>query len=133
MRDPDGLIRRWSLSNGSGGELVEHAAQIEPSIEAPLELGEVARNVRPADRVAGSSDCSLQVSEDSVHPAEADQGLGAACGGLGHDHGFVQAAGFGDGGKAGKPVGDDARGWRQMQLRDARDLVPVVGDDGHER
>lgn len=84
MRDPDGLIKRWSPSNGSGGELVEHAAQIEPSIEAPSELGEGTRNARRADRVASSSDCSLQepaLSHDGVVAAAAagtDESVGPA-------------------------------------------------------
>jgi len=40
---------------GGGCEFVDHAVEIEPSIEAPLELSECPRNVRPPYGVMGSA------------------------------------------------------------------------------
>jgi hypothetical protein len=62
--------------HGGGQQVAEHGLEIGAAIEAPLELGEVARHVGAADCVEGAADCGFDVAEHGVDEVDgASQGI----------------------------------------------------------
>ena len=58
----------WSGTGGCGQQVGEQYWQVVAAVEAELELGKVASDISPADRLVGSGDGGLQVAEHGVHP-----------------------------------------------------------------
>ena len=95
-------------SCGCGQQASEETRQIVASVEAELELSEVAPDVRAPDRLVGSSDSGLQVAEHGVHPFQSwdlFRLLGFAC----RDDRRVRCAGSRERTKATETIRDDMR------------------------
>jgi hypothetical protein len=100
VRLSDGGVRPRYGGDGGRENLIEHFGEASTAIEAPLELGEVARHILPADGVERAGDCGLQIAEHGIDPTEAGKLLRKPD--LRTDDTFVAAAGFGDTREAGK-------------------------------
>ena len=60
----------WLCSGGDGKQVGEETGQDVASVGAELKLGEVAPDVKAADRLVGSGDGGLQIAEHGVDPSE---------------------------------------------------------------
>jgi len=78
------------------------------SIEAELELGEVALDIRSAYRFVSTRNGRLEITKQSVHPFQR-RDFFRLLGFAGRDDGCVRCATARDGTKAAQPIRDDMR------------------------
>lgn len=137
----------WGGVRGSVTETGQHSGEVETSVEAVAELGEVAGQMRWADRVVSAMQGLLDVAKDGVEPAKVLH-LDAGHPTTGDNRLVFDACG-GDTLEITQTIGeDDAVGVdeflgprRQLALADALDHVQVqvqgltvegLGERGHE-
>src|SRR6188508_2284803 len=107
--------------DGGPGEALDDAVELEASVEAVGEAGEVRLGVLGADVMVGAGDRGLDVAQCRVHPPERGPARGPLA--RAHDHRAMRAAGLLDRGPAGQAVADDLAAGCQMALGQPLDLL----------
>src|SRR5687768_4220825 len=107
--------------SGGPGEALDDAVELEASVEAVGEAGEVRLGVLGVDMVVGAGERGLDVAQGRVHPAERGPARGPLA--RARDHRAMRATGLLNRGPAGQAVADDLAAGCQMALDQPLDLL----------
>src|ERR1700674_5691484 len=95
-------LRVWRAGNGGDQQPCVQRAEIEATVEAISEGGEVSsRILSEVERMVTAGEAGFEVAQDGVDPLELGQLFRLAPGDNG---GLVHATGFGDGAETGQPI-----------------------------